>query len=151
MQENAETLREQVRKILDDLPAITDSQEQHRLSSHAFEIAQQAEAIERLKNSREQAKIQGLVEHLYAERDHSQREATRRLLIVEEKMYGFRQERVDSLHRLLVECEAHLVKITTHKGRIKSTLSDELLLENLLEVRQLLKSLLHEQLGVSEG
>jgi hypothetical protein len=147
--DDPQTLREQVQKILEDLPGIDDPQEQRRLSLDVFELAQCAEAIERLTYKQVLgSQVERLVEDLYTERDRSLRDASRKLLTLEEGMYGFRQERVDLLHRLLADCEAHLLALSAepHEPRTDEGLSQPELLENLMEVRQFLRDLLHAEL-----
>lgn len=144
-------LRQQANRILDEIPQIKDPQTQHQLAAKAFEIAQQAEAIDRLNQKvARDSKIRQLFEQLHKVMDHDQREISQRLLIQEQNLYALSQERLDSLYHLLVDCSDRLLSLTTSldqkTNRANFVNGDELLLENLVDMQTLFENLLSNEL-----
>jgi len=148
--DNPTKLRQKVHQILNDESKTDDVLEKRRLVEIAFDLAQQAEAINRLhEKAATDSKVQGLVEQLYADRDCKQRETHRELLICEERMYGLRQERLELLERLLHDCDGRVLRLQRLHGqhRINGALTqgEESLLQNAFDVQQLLRNLLRKE------
>jgi hypothetical protein len=150
--DHPDELRLQVRQILDDPSNIDDPQERRRLAAKAFEMAQQAEALERVH---QKAAVDSNVQHnRTAERDRNQRRTYRQQLIREERLYGLRQERVERLQRLLSECNERLMRLEESHRRHRlegcSSEAEKLLAENFVDMQNLLRDSLREALATQD-
>lgn len=148
---DTQKLRQQSNRILDEIPRINDPQMQHQLAAKAFEIAQLAEAIDRLNlRVARDSKIRQLFEQLHKAMDHDQREISQRLLIQEQNLYALSQERLDNLYHLFVDCADRVSSLTTllnqKRNRANFVNGDELLLENLVGMQTLFENLLSNEL-----
>jgi len=152
MSNDPDELRQQVHHKLDSSLNIDDVEQNKMLAAEAFELAQQAEAIERrTRKYISDSKIQNMIEQLYDAIDRNQRRMYQQLLLQEEKMYGLKQERVDKLHLLLYQCNERLstVQESNRKDRLNgvSTQMGERLFHNICDVQEFLKGCLSKELA----
>lgn len=144
-------LRQQVSRILDDMSRIDDPPVQRQLAAKAFEIAQQAEAIDRLNQKiARDSKIRELFEQLHEIMDDDKREISQRILIQEHDLYALSQERLESVYHLLVDCSERVSKVTAsldqHRSKSNLMKGEELLLESLVHMQHLLENLVRNEL-----
>lgn len=130
---------------------INDPPVERQLASKAFEIAQEAEAIDRLNQKfARDSKVRQLFEQFHKVMDHNQREISQCMLIQEQNLYALSQERLDSLYHLLVDCSDRVSKLTAsldeQRGKSSSMKAEDLLLESLVHMQHLFENLVRAEL-----
>lgn len=144
-------LRRQVTRILEDMSRIKDPPVERELAAKAFEIAQEAEAIDRLNQKiARDSKIRELFEQLHEAMDHDQREISQRMLIQEQNLYPLSRERLDSVYHLLVDCSDRVSRLTAlldeHRSKHSLMKGEELLLESLVHMQHLFENLVRNEM-----
>jgi hypothetical protein len=163
--DHPEELRTRVRELIDNVSRTPDRQLKQKLASAAFDLAQRAEAIERqhqgsdgstpvlseqLKSVAE-SNMQRFAEQLYVERDDTQRELYRNLLLAEERWFGAKQERLEILQRLLRDCDGRVTRYTAllDGQQASGVAADQArqLLDNILDTQRFLRIQLRKELA----
>lgn len=93
--------------------------------------------------------IQRFAERLYLEPDKQQRELYSKLIVWEMRWYETRGERLETLQRLLRDCEERIVRVRAvldDQGNPGAEHDPELLLNNALNLQKLLLDEMHREL-----
>ena len=158
-----EALRVTVRLLLEQVSRTTDNELRKKLASEAFDLAQKAEAFERqhqtgdgstlhqqIKNAAE-SNILSFTERLYVERDETQRDSCRQLLLREERWFGLKQERLEMLQRLMRDCDGRLTRykalLAAQRASGVATEEAAYLLDNMLDVQKFLRISVRQELA----
>ena len=164
-----EKMRQEVKNLLAKSAATFDEAEKRRLASHAFALAQMAEAGERSRQGGEKkqqatydigadANLKLVAKNnltrflgcLYGETDRVQRELYWSLLLREVQWFAAKEERVEMLQSLLRDCDGHMQRHKAGLGGQEAAGVDvtqtEALMTNLFEIQTLLRDSIQNEL-----
>lgn len=162
-------MRHEIKHLLAQSAANSDRGDKGGLGSHAFALARSTEAVERTLQDREKPKqtsgnpdldenLKHVAEHnlrrflgcLYVETDAAQRQMYWNLLVQEQRWFEVGLERVEVLDRLFRDCsgrvERQISRIDTERAGGLDVTRNEMLLNNMLETRAMLRDLLQHEM-----